>query len=232
MCSYSNLKKNEMEEPFCFVKFGENIEHIEKLQNGYVFFNNISKYRESIKPGFSDCYEGSFKITNNMIEKITCFYEEYGSLELKPINNETKLIEAYNGYLSFSIYGLSRKMFDKNNEFFIDKRMKEFGDCALMINKPDVFIENLKNVFIERGINYSCGWIKYLDFKKNGVIETDFFNKDESFNYQREFRFIIHIDSKEGEEIKIPSLQDFSVISSSKDVINAKFNLEKSRNGK
>lgn len=216
----------EMKRPLFFIKFGKK-EHLERLlEFGELYFNPLVKFSNSSEPERGDEYEGSSKILNDQFTKIECDHKTLGHFEFTPVDNKSKMI-VYNDNirLSLSVYSLSTDILSRENPYPIDKRMKTFGDHALWIQEPKVFLERLVKHFKSHSIEYGLDWITYQNYDAVGEIKTDFFCKTSELSHQREFRIIVGSETEESQKIAIGSLKDIAVLVTSDQMTEFKFSV-------
>jgi len=210
----------EVEQIFCLIKFGEK-EHIEKLlKQGELYFNTVSTFSELKDKERGDVNEGAEWIKNAQVKKIKVEHPTLGSLELFPATNQLSKLVQYNFYyLSFSLYAITPRCFEVTNKFQIDNRMLEFNDTALFIKEPYKFINSVVSKLKKDGIKYEANIVTYDDLCREGSLEITPFTKKIEHQHQMEFRIIIENTDNEAKVISIGSIEDYSVLLSSKSMI-------------
>ncbi|PKM61866.1 MAG: hypothetical protein CVU99_01565 [Firmicutes bacterium HGW-Firmicutes-4] len=208
-----------------FVKFGER-KHLESLSNGDLFFSHagafIKQEREQQKKGQGDAYEGrmNFIACNG---KMYDFYtnELIASMTNASINLGFEYVENMPifcltaGYLADCEYVNNRRYFLKfrqEKKKIIEKHFEK-ADTALIINKPEHFIQDVKKSFkaqchadTVKYFNMTQITIDRLTYLETGSIEKKelenfdmtvdkafrhLYCKDTFFKEQSEFRFAI-----------------------------------------
>ena len=215
-----------IEDLLVLVKFGKR-QYIEKLlKEGSVFFNKPEEYVDSKIQGQSDKLEGAEWIVNNGFEKISYNHPKIGSGSFKLKDDKGQLIQYNNNFLSNSLYGITKDDFIKHNLIFsIGERMKNFGDTALMIKKPYRFLNTIAKELKNINIQFEINKVDYKNLSKDGEIKINPFLKDKQFEYQNEYRIIIERLNNNTNEILIGSLEDYSLISDSKSMIETVWNV-------
>jgi len=210
----------EIEQIFCLIKFGQK-EHVEKLlKEGELYFNTVSTYAELDDEERGDANEGAEWINNAQVVKIKVEHPTLGSLELFPTTNQLSKLRQYNFYyLSFSLYAISPRSFEKTDSFQIDNRMLSFSDTAILIKEPYKFINSIVSKLKKKGIKYEANIVTYDDLCREGNIELSPFIKKMEHQHQMEFRIIIENKDNQPKLISIGSIEDYSVIVSSESMI-------------
>ena len=171
-----------------FLKFGSGKDMTDLLENGTIYMNPINKFR-TIEDGNlrGDNYEGVKQIWNLPA----------GQFEIPSINHKGNYIsmhlrESYENVLGniYSLYCISSYGFDKPNNFFLDKRVKEFGSHFVFIKDLPEFFTRIKSKLTLIGHKFYDGFVEYYDKNSiNGRITV--FQKPNEFEYQKEFRFYV-----------------------------------------
>jgi len=107
----------------------------------------------------------------------------------------------------YCLYAVTPDLAD--GQSFIDERVSRFGDTALLITDPGEFIKRVENAIKDK---YECTYrpVQYYP-DTNDYTQLTVFDKPDSLNFQREFRFHFeHID-KNNLEFEIGSLKDISL---------------------
>lgn len=199
-------------------KFGQK-EHLEALQNGYVFFNPISKFRDDGTKYRGDKNEGTIPIDPSSIRINGHDYSDI-------ILSASKINENDGGLLMFCTAIINEKnlvMSDGDYIFSEDFKteMIKFGDHVLLINIKE-FEHNFtsKQKELSPLLAYRCDKIIYRnlssfdDLKYNNPynitnhVLDPYFVKSDEYVYQNEWRLIIG----EGSEQKLKLNSDGSYI--------------------
>jgi hypothetical protein len=190
------------------IKIGEE-QHIDKLQkSGLIYSKTVKYFREREIEEFElrrDKYEGaqnSIRINNLKL-----------SIENKelPFNFQKGRFNTFNHKIDlnhvFCLYAAYEE--HANGKPFVDERVANFGNTALLITNPGEFVRRVEE-FSRNKFGCSYSLVKYYpdneDYSKLTV-----FHKPDYYNFQREFRF--HFDHIANEDLvfKIGSIEDISI---------------------
>lgn len=208
---------------FCLIKFGSE-KHMESLlKNGELYFSTAESFKKSSNLERGDTYEGAEFIENFQMEKIKIEHKTIGTREFKTHPNKlTKFIQFNYEYLSYSLYAITPSLFENSENCRIDKRMLEFGESAVLINDPGMFLKDVFSKLKEMGNNRNfADFVKYRDFGCNGKIDVNPFIKKIEYQHQNEFRIITENSDDKPKLIKIGSIEDYSHLLSSKYLIES-----------
>lgn len=208
------------------VKFGKR-EHIESLLNeGHIHFSPINTFTQGSQPERSDKFEGAFKIINEEIIDIKCEHPQLGTFNFKPIKGRLAQMINYNNdnYCIFSAYAVTPKLFKDENSHIIDSRMSEFGNYAVLIHNPTEFVDRIKIELKESNIEIiNCDLIEYIELSQQGTYDINFFNKTNVLSHQNEFRILIKTLNENPLDIKIGSITNIAILSTTEEIINSTF---------
>ena len=211
---------------FCLIKFGRK-ENLEKLiENGQMRFGAIVDFQSSREKERGDKFEGTVDITNEQFSKIECNHPSLGNFTFVPISNTLGTIVNFTDdlFYSFSTYALTSDIFKESDSHKIDKRMIEFGDYAVIISEPILFLNAVKQKLMEINVKFGYKLIDYKDYKQEGTIETNLFSKTNDLQHQFEHRILIHIEKKrEAFFIEIGSIKEFCLMLKTKEILNMEF---------
>lgn len=213
-----------MSKVFWLIKFGEK-EHLESLMNeGAVYFKRIKDFQGLNEQERGDKHEGAFNIINDEFSKIKCEHPTLGKFTFKPIKQLGQITHYNDGpFFSFSAYALTSEVFGSRGNHFIDKRLTKFGEFALVIKNPKLFVSKVKKRLDELRFDNRSGLIKYKNVNGRGEIKLDFFSKNVDYEHQSEFRVLTKAKGDLPFKIKIGSISDMCFLSSSEDMITTEF---------
>jgi len=192
-----------------FLKFGSETDIKDLYENGTIYMNPIDRFRkiedEELR---GDNYEGVNRIWNL----------PSGEFEIPSIKHKVKYIsmhlkENYKNVLGniYSIYCISSYGFASPNDFFIDEKVKRFGSHFLMVKDNPRFLQLIEDKLKLLGLKFHHDFVRYYDKKSiNGQITL--FQKQNEFEWQKEFR--IYVDSALLTPLvfKIGSLKDIAEV--------------------
>lgn len=211
---------------FCLIKFGRK-EHLEKLiENGQIRFGAINDFQKSTEKERGDKFEGVINITNQYFTKIECEIPNFRKFTFQPMPNKLFSITKYtnDSFYSFSSYALTSDIFKETDVHKIDERMTEFGDYALVIREPILFLNEVKRKLTDMDQKWGYQLVDYKDYKKEGTIETDLFSKTFDLQHQSEHRILINSEQN-GKEIfiEIGSIKEFCFLIKAEEILNTEF---------
>lgn len=226
--------------PF-LIKVGKK-DHLLSLQNeGQIYFGTFSGYRGMDKkeirkllrchlnqePGNhikydsyrTDPREGlKFRIEANVSVKVTTppfqnisFNDPKGSINVYQ-NRYTHLL---------CLYHIPRYL---NENFKIDMEMTQFGEYALIITQPKIFLERLM-AKMEQPFD-----MDYVNYSSEEKEIYSVFDKRKHYSYQNEFRIVTNI--KEGNFIRIGNIKDITVLVKSSNLQSFEYEIEPFLNDK
>ncbi len=211
---------------FCLIKFGEK-EHLENLMNnGQMRFGAIQGFSTSTELERGDKFEGATSILNGKFSKIECDHPTLGRYTFSPAVNALGSITEFDTrpFFSFSTYALTSECFMENDLYRISNNMLAFGNYALVINEPILFLNKVKQKLINENNKFGYRLVSYHDYEKEGKIETDFFTKTDKLAHQNEHRILIENYSLANAIfIEIGSVREFCFLSTAEDIINTEF---------
>jgi hypothetical protein len=197
---------------FAFLKFGNETDMLDLLNNGTIYMNPINKFRVLEDNNLrGDNYEGVQKIWNLPAGKF-----EIPKINFKGNYIRMHLRESYEKILGniYSLYSINSGGFAKPSDFYIDERVKEFGSHFVAINNIVEFRSRIVNALKLLGHNFHCDFVQYYDKNQiNGQITV--FHKPNEFQYQREYRFYVDRPDIFPLSFKIGNLKDIASIHSS-----------------
>ena len=199
---------------FFLLKFSDNKGHLEALQNGSIYMNNLKYFvdleKETGIKGMGDLYEAA-----NVLNDVKMSFFDHQSNEFLFDAYATKSYFRYENTLSkpvFCCFSIDNDMLfvEDINENQVktklvfsedqkEKMIKEFGKYVLIIPWNE-FIDRVFKAFRKNGIQAVADFVKYDDFSINSSKRLKsfteqsldmFFWKDKCFQYQNEFRIVV-----------------------------------------
>lgn len=215
---------------FCLIKFGRK-ENLEKLiEKGQLRFGAIVDFQKSTEKERGDKFEGVINITNTQFSKIECDHPDLGKFTFQPMTSKLFSITKYtnDSFYSFSSYALTSDSFNETDVHKIDKKMTEFGDYAVVIREPILFLNEVKCKLTEMNIKFGYQLTDYEDYKQEGKFETSLFSKTMDLQHQFEHRILIHPEQSEKEFfIEIGSIKEFCFLLKTEEILNTEFKVER-----
>lgn len=198
-----------------FLKFGRQEHMLEFLQNGIIYMNPLSYFKNIEDNNLrGDNYEGVHQIWN----------PPAGKFKIPALNHEGNYLsmhlkESYENTLGniLSLYCISSYGFETPKDFHIDERIKDFGSHCVLIKDIPEFLSRIESQLNLSGLKYNKNFVEYYDKNDiNGHITV--FQKPSEFEYQKEFRFYIERNDILPLILKIGDLRDIAEIFSAKDI--------------
>lgn len=220
------MDKKDIEFAGCFIKFGS-LEHLIELKEKGILYCNPINYFIKIEDNF---------LRGDPMENVTeMMYMESGDMILSPvgeqpsINSTTlpfkdfylkgRIIEPFGNLFCLTAINILEKPFGQ--VFTVNERNKEFGEYFLLIHNTKEFLNRIKEKLEQLKMRYQAEKVKYLDFSKfNG--KKSVFEKDLIFSYQQEWRLFLGNKKDEPIKIDLGSLEELSILGSSKSIENLK----------
>lgn len=206
-----------MENPYFLVKVVDN-QWAEKFMDGEVFmraiacFGDLSKRSKDSQNQFrGDVLEGlsySFKNHRNPFAYIE---DTSGSIsEIAP--NQVGLIDVltYREKI-FCLYVLEYDI--QKSQFIVpDERISEFGDTAVIVYKPRVFLDRVVQEMLRRFGNDFWTSFMRVDYDVDFSFERPYneFSKAPSYSWQKEFRIALDLAQGKFDPDTIGSITDFA----------------------
>lgn len=200
-----------------FLKFGDE-EHMKDLfHNGTIYMNPIQRFREIEDSGLrGDKYEGIIRIKNYPSGEFKIpalgFKGNYIALQVR------EAYEKVSGNI-YSLYCISSHGWDNPMDFKIDNRIIEFGSHCVMIKDIPKFMSLIENELRKLKIKFIHDFVEYYD-KDKVNREINLFEKPNSFEYQKEFRYYVDRPSTQPYVFKIGSLIDIAELHSTQLIID------------
>jgi len=237
---------------FGFFKFSQR-RFLEPLQKGNLYMNNFQYFidlqKSTGEKGMGDIDEvaGIIKNANLTIYKAGTD-EEVGKIKAESINFRYNDLLQYPVFCLFTIESDMLEIIEITDEY-IDTKVRfteeqkeqmagHFGECALVI-PPNLFRQRIEESFAEQGLLYIDNKVQYSDFDVNhgkrikSYLDGDislFFQKDQFFEPQREYRFVILNNKVEKNfEVNIGDLSEYTEIINTSDLLSGQYGIRVSR---
>ncbi len=204
----------------CFIKFGDKNSIYDLFENGTIYCNPVEYFKKLEDKFRGDIYEGASFIRNYPPGQFKM------SIAGKQIDKEFNFLklhikESYEKTLGniYSLFCLSSKILKGDKPIYLDKRLKDFGQYAILIKDNPRFLELIKNALKKKKIVYKLGLVEYYD-KNIYTGSVDVFNKPLEYSYQNEYRIYLRRRSDEPFIFRIGSLKNIAEIYSANDFID------------
>ncbi|NBG65599.1 hypothetical protein [Acidiluteibacter ferrifornacis] len=211
---------------FALIKFGEK-EHLESLMHkGQMRFGALDSFAQSIQKERGDKFEGAFNIVNGQFSKIEYNHPVLGKGSFTPVPNTKGTIINFTDdpFFCFSSYALTSDCFNKTDIHKIDDRMMEFGEYALVIKEPNIFLGRVKSSLTELNYPFEGKLTSYLNFKQEGTVDATLFTKTQDLQHQFEHRILIKTERKQEEIfIEIGSIKNICFLSRTHEMLQTEF---------
>lgn len=194
-----------------FIKIGQKQYMKKLLKKGEVYFNTVDFFR---KNDVDDYLRGDFAegLKYSPLPNFRAPSLEKLGITIKnaKIDGDADISHLY------SMYMLTNEFWEGKIHF--DKRILEFGDCAVII-KPREFIEKVK-----KASKYEIKYEPAVYYKTPIIpLTLTSFSKREEFKYQNEFRFVIISSSKEAIKIRIGNISDIATMIPTETLLKIEF---------
>lgn len=209
------------------IKVGQK-DHIENLyKKGEVYMNYLDFFKKEAKDQQrKDTSEGASSVDQVDWIKLEANGQSFEMARHgKPIKLISAQVREFDPNRSGNIYSMmALDPLFINQIGKIDERNTEFGDTALLILQPKIFLTKLKEAINAKG--FKCGYDKvtYYDEKEyRGPL--DVFHKPLRFAHQLEFRFFIPSLENKPLKFNLGSLESISMMIHSKNLLKLKAEL-------
>lgn len=226
---------NQIKVPPILIKVGDKKNLLKLQKNGQIYFGTFSGYRKQEKTEmikmFQDLLEGK-QINIDEIDhyrrdahegrertipakiSIRFLEEKLNNLTIHEPNGKINIYQNEYEHL-FCLYAIPNSL-DVN--FKIDSKMLKFGEHALIITNPKVFLER---VIKKLNGNFNLGPVEYYTEEKD---KYTVFQKKYLFNYQNEFRIAANINN--GSSLLIGNIEDISTLVDAKTLMEIEYKIE------
>lgn len=213
---------------FPLIKF-KSKDRIQTLREGKLYMKSLEFYRkQEIIHG--DCTVGDKFEAMAHINEGQIVIPELGVNK----NISDELIKtSFSDSFVFCMFGISTlsEKFTFSDEQ--KKKIREFGDTALLITDSNEFLNRINNAVIRDKLIGSHGFVQYYD---EGVDSADFwcslikagmnniaFRKRKCYAYQQEYRWLIEHPPTQNDfyELDIGNISDISVVFETEQILNA-----------
>lgn len=215
-----------------FVKFGAENHIMQLRKEGLLYCRTVHEFAKIEDDSLrGDKLEIAYRLNN----------AEDSILQIKPVNapdsdfTKIKLIK-YAETISnqfgnlFCLHAINYNDLKEDVPFNFDKRNKEFGSHFIMINFYE-FIKRLHIALDKLNYRWKHNLVEYKDFSKYKGEKT-VFQKDKTYEYQKEFRLFIENKIDQHIKIYIGDISDISIIYSSSYIDTLKMKFSKPKNHK
>lgn len=218
-----------------FIKF-QTKERLEALrEKGYVYMNNINYYitleEKYRKEGQGDRHEADMFVLKdgyvvNPLTQDTVLTFKEANIKLKHIGKKPAFC--------MTGYNKMQDMVDDNtarikvSQALVDDFKPEDEELyALIILKPQIFIDRLREALRANDIKMVEGLVTYtdtsmpiIDIKNKILYVYTPFHKREKFMHQDEYRVLVGVNANDYYDLSIGSLEDISVIVRAQDLVD------------
>jgi hypothetical protein len=201
---------------YFLLKFGTEWNMLDLLENGTVYCKPL-QYFKDLEDGKirGDPYEGLIHIQNVTGDRIKDF-------EIIPHNNIIKPFKLHPSHFQlrthysdilnvYCMYSFFKDEMSNTNSVRIDGRIKEFGTHGVVFFNSQLFYDRLIKAITDLGLDHGAQHVSYFDTQKYSG-NLDCFQKDNEYEWQREFRFAIKNIIHAPLFLKLGSLKDIAHI--------------------
>ena len=195
------------------VKFGK-YEHLKQMQTEGLVYCNTLKYFTEIEDNYvrGDKHESAFNFeTFNDTELLLKPASEPDSSYKKLNVKWGQMVQKNSNPLGnlFCLYCVDMTDVKEGGQIFVDERISDFGNHALVLLDTVKFEERLYNELQKRKFKYHFGHIDYIDLRSHNGKKT-LFQKDTKYKFQNEFRIFIESNSQDPLKIVIGDISDIT----------------------
>ena len=206
-------------------------ELIESLRNGDMYFSPLSVFREyedaSGMRVIGDEREGMMPVQH-------AIFEDVRTHELSPVDNALIKTRNSDDYV-FCFFGMKENTTHFSFSEEQKKKIKEFGDTALVILDYDAFEDRVKKAANDAGFVVHSGRVDYYDDEADNAnmlirtmngMWTLAFEKPKDYEYQQEFRFLLERKGRPEDHwvLELGSLEDISIMMSTEQALTIELN--------
>ena len=206
-------------------------ELIESLRNGHMYFSPLSVFREyedaSGMRVIGDEREGMMPVQH-------AIFEDVRTHELSPVDNALIKTRNSDDYV-FCFFGMKENTTHFSFSEEQKKKIKEFGDTALVILDYDAFEDRVKKAANDAGFVVHSGRVDYYDDEADNAnmlirtmngMWTLAFEKPKDYEYQQEFRFLLERKGRPENHwvLELGSLEDISIMMSTEQALTIELN--------
>lgn len=224
-----------IELPPILIKVGNEKDLIKLQKHGQIYFGSFSNYRKQEKEEFSlmlqslitnkpintddiDCYrrdelEGlEYRIKGKMTIKFP--HDKLKHIKLEDPDGKINIYQNQYEHL-YCLYAIPSLL---DSDFQIDERMLKFGNHALIIHNPKIFLERI----IEKlSGKFDLNFVKYYCEEKDNYTA---FEKRDLFRYQSEFRITANLSKNNS--LYIGNIEDISTLIDSRKLLDIEYEIQ------
>lgn len=191
---------------FFLIKIGKKKHMDELYEKGLIYMSNIDYFRKlEEKELRGDKNEGIIGL--EQVSNVKLLHE--GKEIARGDSGQLKFHAYENNGNIYSLIAITSQ--EDPEDFRINERNNNFGDCFVVITDVKEFIERIENELKRLKYEYEYGLVSYYDSKKHsGPLNV--FSKADYFEYQKEFRFFVKRNETGPLIIKIGSIENISFI--------------------
>jgi hypothetical protein len=189
-------------------------------------FGLLTDFQSSTERERGDKFETAVNIVNGQFTKIECDHPELGRHTFKVAVNTIGTITHFTDepHYCFSSYALTSDCFKDQDTHVIDNKMLEFGDHALIISEPILFLDRVKSYLTDKKLKFGYKRTDYKNYKVEGDIDTNLCSKTDELVHQCEHRILIKKDSVDKALfVEIGSIRDWCFLSRADELIRTEF---------
>ena len=219
-------------QPIFFIKFGNEKNMKDLLENGIIFCRQIDDLRKRGKENKAggDILEGVLEIKNIREEDkpILTILDKTSSKEIKISLNKAQIREYANNIGNiYSIYSINLPEI-KEEEILLNKKMLKYGTHAIFIRDIGEFLKRIKKEAIKRNLNINWGLVDYYDASKKEVKNLTCFDKSIENIHESEFRIYIPNSKSEKLVLNIGNIEDIADIYKSEEFMKMRITIKNS----
>ena len=161
-------------------------------------------------------------------------FEDVRTHELSPVDNALIKTRNSDDYV-FCFFGMKENTTHFSFSEEQKKKIKEFGDTALVILDYDAFEDRVKKAANDAGFVVHSGRVDYYDDEADNAnmlirtmngMWTLAFEKPKDYEYQQEFRFLLERKGRPENHwvLELGSLEDISIMMSTEQALTIELN--------
>ena len=201
-----------MSERAALVKFGE-WEHLQQLQDeGLLYMNNLPYiWKIEDKELRGDPYDSVDRVERG--KKARIFLQDGTEVPFEATNWVIRILPPEPERINvFCMYALRLSA----GSYPVDNRNYKFGDYALLVTKPQEFIDRVAAQLRADAINAKTNLVEYVDGQYAGELGP--FRKFRQFAYQSEWRLVCYDGPGGVRKIMLGDIRSISVVVASKEI--------------
>lgn len=199
-----------------------NLNHVDStINSGLIHLKRIDEhrgktpnYRDDPDEGIQGIFQGSQSILK-ISEKGTDYHEV-------PFTVMREFVRSESSFYVCSFTDVTK--IPVKGEYCLSPLLRKFGNCVVIILKPNEFLQRIKEVMDAKNYKYKLDYVKYTDLRTQHreIKKEDFaFVKDLSYSWQSEFRIVVETENETEEEINfnIGDIRDISLLADFDNVV-------------